>query len=84
MTQLMVTKVDRDVYRIWKECPPYLLQVFYQEGVEGGEMLRLKIMDHPQQKNNFDYQKVYYYKDYSYLEMPELIRLNFSNLKEIF
>lgn len=81
----MVTKVDRDVYRIWKDCPPYLLQVFYQEGVEGTEMLRLKIMDNPQQKSNFVlYQKVYYYKDYSYQEMPELIRLNFANLKEIF
>jgi hypothetical protein len=80
----MVTKVDRDVYRIWKECPPYLLQVFYQEGAEGLEMLRVKIMDHPQQQNFGFYQKFYYYKDYSYQEMPELIRSNFANLKEIF
>ncbi len=78
----MIKKVDKDVYRIWKECPPYLLQVFYQEGVE---MLRLKIIDHPQQDEHSGLtQKVYYFKDYQYEEMPPLIRSNFLNLREIF
>jgi hypothetical protein len=78
----MIRKVDRDVYRIWKECPPFLLQIFYQEGVE---ILRLKVVDHPQlEEQPSRLQKVYYFKDYNYAEMPNLIRINFSNLREIF
>jgi hypothetical protein len=40
----MMRKVDRNVFKIVKECNLHLLQVFYQEGVE---MLRLKVIDHP-------------------------------------
>ena len=40
----MMRKVDRNVFKIVKECNLHLLQVFYQEGTE---MLRLKVIDHP-------------------------------------
>jgi hypothetical protein len=75
----MIKKLEDNIFRICKECPPYLLFVFYQEGEE---RLKFKVIGHLQNQQN--HLQPYYFKDYVYAEMPDLIRLNFANLREIF
>lgn len=73
----MIKRVEQNVYRICKECTPFLLLVFYHE-IEA--KMRLKVMAHPQAGQESLEQRYYYYKDFQFQEMPDLIRYNFTNL----
>jgi hypothetical protein len=73
----MFRKLEENLWRVNKEFANHLLIVLYHSQ---NEMLRLKVVAH--QEPGQDARK-YYYKDFHYAEMPDLIRHNFQNMGEI-
>lgn len=74
----MIKKLDDNLWRITKEFSPFVLLMFYQNKPE---IIRLKVF---MEKDMLQEPKRYFYKDFNYEEMPDLFRLNFDNLLEIF